>query len=64
MWTIVAVGLVNAVAAYAIAHLVAPGRAPTVSPVLLVALVLGAVIGVVMAVRGWRDHYRRRRVVS
>jgi hypothetical protein len=64
IWTVVAVGLINALAAYGIAHLVAPNRAPVIATPVLVIVAIAAVIALVLCVRGWRAHYRRRRMVS
>jgi ABC-type glycerol-3-phosphate transport system permease component len=64
MWTVIAVGLINACLAYGLAHLVAPGRAPTVSIFIVGIAVVAALVSVVVAVRGWRGHARRGRVVS
>jgi hypothetical protein len=64
IWTVVAVGLLNGLAAYAIAHMVSPSRAPVVSPPVLIGVAIAAVLALVFCVRGWRSHYRRRRMVS
>jgi hypothetical protein len=64
IWTVVAVGLLNALAAYGIAHLVSPNRAPIVSAPVLIVVAVVAVIALLLCIRGWRAHYRRRRVVS
>jgi hypothetical protein len=60
----VAVGLINALAAYGVAHLVSPNRAPIVSNLVLLIVGIAAVVALVLCVRGWRAHYRRRRMVS
>jgi hypothetical protein len=64
IWTVVAVGLVNALAAYGIAHLVSPNRAPAVPVSVLVIVAIVAAIALVLCILGWRAHYRRRRMVS
>ncbi len=64
IWTVVTVGLINALAAYLLAHLVAPGRAPSVSTIVILIVALGAIMSLIVAVRGWRDHFRRRRMIS
>ena len=64
IWTVVAVGLLNALVAYGIAHMVSPSRAPIVATPVLVIVAVAAVIALALCVQGWRGHYRRRRVVS
>ena len=64
VWTVVAVGLINSLAAYALAHLINPARAPILATPVLIVVVIGAVLALVLCVRGWRSHYRRRRMVS
>jgi hypothetical protein len=52
------------VAAYALAHLISPARAPVIStPVVIIATIL-AIVALVLSIRGWRSHFRRRRMVS
>ncbi len=63
-WTVVAVALVNILAGYALAHIVSPARAPMVPLALVAVMALCALVSAVLAVRGWREHYRRRRMVS
>lgn len=64
IWTVVAVGLINALAAYGISHMISPNRAPVVPTPVLVAVAIAAVVAMALCVRGWRSHYRRRRMVS
>ena len=64
IWTVVAVGLINALVAYALAHVINPARAPIVATPILTIVAVGAVLALVLCVRGWRSHYRRRRMVS
>jgi hypothetical protein len=64
IWTIIAIGLINAVAAYGLAHLVSPGRAPVISTPIVVIATIGGIVALFLSIRGWRSHFRRRRMVS
>ena len=65
IWTVIAIGLFNAVAAYALAHAVSPGRAPVISTPIVFIAAVGAVLSLVLCIRGWRSYFRhRRRMVS
>ena len=60
-----AIGLINAVAAYALAHLVSPGAgARRIDAYRGYRRNCAQIIALVLCIRGWRSHFRRRRMVS